>query len=430
MPAAGAIGVLTQYNTPTAPPHALSLSIQGRRRPHTHPSLPSSPSLNSLTPYASFVFFLTLAQYGEDRRHAAKKETAFHGFRLTLAKPIDQAAVRARIMEILKQEGAHSTLRIRMLSMTNYTYTTAPDAEVADSLIRVGASGIEEQATQLAAATEMWGSGHPWRIWFDGNRLDLMSHHAVSDGVRAVRLLNDVLGNLRRKGAINPQKLPCCALACSVSALARIMAFERPKGTLSSSFVPRTPAFGEVTFHESHYVKIPTALIKRCKETHGLGFAPALQGLILWALHRCKNTPEKLHCATTVGFKTDYWAFPIATKTTPSPQELGKVVAKLQRRNGMVCGFGCLLANASAGGMFDSMAEMYRSIDVLIGGGPLILDPSCGYETYSLFKFHHTVPVYIFYATLCDTIDVSIQSRVPLPDLEHAFNEALAFLKE
>ena len=52
------------------------------------------------------------------------------------------------------------------------------------------------------------------------------------------------------------------------------------------------------------------------------------------------------------------------------------------------------------------------------------------YDAYKLYKYNHTVPIYIFYATLCDTIDVSIQSRVPLPDLQQAFDEALAFLKK
>ena len=66
---------------------------------------------------------------------------------------------------------------------------------------------------------------------------------------------------------------------------------------------------------------------------------------------------------------------------------------------------------------------------MLIGGGPLILDPSCGYDTYSLFKFHHTVPVYIFYATLCDEVQISVQSRVPMPNLEKAFAEAIEHLK-
>ena len=39
------------------------------------------------------------------------------------------------------------------------------------------------------------------------------------------------------------------------------------------------------------------------------------------------------------------------------------------------------------------------------------------------------VPIYIFYATLCDVVEVSIQSRVPLPGLEQAFDEAVAHLK-
>ena len=65
---------------------------------------------------------------------------------------------------------------------------------------------------------------------------------------------------------------------------------------------------------------------------------------------------------------------------------------------------------------------------MLIGGGPLVLDPSCGYEDYRLYKYKHTVPVYIFYATLCDSIDISIQSRVPLDGLSKAFVAGMAHL--
>ena len=77
----------------------------------------------------------------------------------------------------------------------------------------------------------------------------------------------------------------------------------------------------------------------------------------------------------------------------------------------------------------DSLDRLSHA-DVLIGGGPLIMEPACGYESYHLFKFVHTVPVYIFYATLCDTVDVSVQSRVPLPGLDKAFAEAVKLLEQ
>ena len=67
---------------------------------------------------------------------------------------------------------------------------------------------------------------------------------------------------------------------------------------------------------------------------------------------------------------------------------------------------------------------------MLIGGGPLILDPSAGYERYFLYKFHHTVPIYIFYATICDEVVVSIQSRVPLPGFAAAFEEGVAIMRD
>ena len=125
-------------------------------------------------------------------------------------------------------------------------------------------------------------------------------------------------------------------------------------------------------------------------------------------------------------------AFPLVADHCETPQALAKRLTKSSKRNGHVSGLPCLLANAGTGGatgLAGSIADMYNKIDVLIGGGPLILDPDCGYSSYSLFKFKHTVPIYIFYATLCDSVDISIQSRVPLPGLEQAFDEAVAHLK-
>merc|ERR1719387_688985 len=95
----------------------------------------------------------------------------------------------------------------------------------------------------------------------------------------------------------------------------------------------------------------------------------------------------------------------------------------------MVSGFPCLLANASCGSA-GSLGQLYKSIDVLIGGGPLVLEPACGYDYYRLYKFHHTVPIYILYVTICDQIDISIHSRLPLPGLQAAFDKGLALLSE
>ena len=52
------------------------------------------------------------------------------------------------------------------------------------------------------------------------------------------------------------------------------------------------------------------------------------------------------------------------------------------KKNGMASGWACLLANSKkcTGGIFgDTFKKIYDSIDVLIGGGPLILDKSTGY---------------------------------------------------
>ena len=65
---------------------------------------------------------------------------------------------------------------------------------------------------------------------------------------------------------------------------------------------------------------------------------------------------------------------------------------------------------------------------MLIGGGPLIMDPACGYDYYRIYKFHHTVPIYILYVTICDAVDISIHSRCPLPGIEKAFEDGLAKL--
>ena len=96
-----------------------------------------------------------------------------------------------------------------------------------------------------------------------------------------------------------------------------------------------------------------------------------------------------------------------------SPHDLGKHVAKNMVKNGMASGWACLLANSKkctggifergsgaqlspisptphrllcasllrrcTGGIFgDTFKKIYDSIDVLIGGGPLILDKSTG----------------------------------------------------
>ena len=153
-----------------------------------------------------------------------------------------------------------------------------------------------------------------------------------------------------------------------------------------------------------------------------------------------------------------------------SPHDLGKHVAKNMVKNGMASGWACLLANSKkctggkssnegaalsslpslkilpsphisptphrllcasllrrcTGGIFgDTFKKIYDSIDVLIGGGPLILDKSTGYDAYKLYKYNHTVPIYIFYATVCDNIDVTVQSRVPLPGLKEAMAAAV-----
>jgi hypothetical protein len=293
---------------------------------------------------------------------------------------------------------------------------------------------VEDQVKSDALAVELWAKGLPLRIFAHGHTLDLMAHHAVFDGVRGIRLLNELLGNLQCKGTIRPKDLPCCLVACGISSLARIFALERPRGILSL----RTNG---TTHHESHYIRVPAALIKSMKQTHNIGFAASLQGLILWSLFR-SGAPSTLHVASTVGFKSDFWArlgsafnhygaFPIATRDCPFPQEVAKAVAKAQGRNGGVSGFPCLLANAGRGsGAAGSLAELYKAIDVLIGGGPLVLEPACGYDYYRLYKFHHTVPIYILYVTICDQIDISIHSRLPLPGLQAAFDEGLALLSK
>ena len=47
------------------------------------------------------------------------------------------------------------------------------------------------------------------------------------------------------------------------------------------------------------------------------------------------------------------------------------------------------------------------------------------YDAYKLYKYNHTVPIYIFYATVCDNIDVTVQSRVPLPGLKESMAAAV-----
>ncbi len=64
--------------------------------------------------------------------------------------------------------------------------------------------------------------------------------------------------------------------------------------------------------------------------------------------------------------------------------------------------------------------------------GPTHVHPLTGlashlfrYDAYKLYKYNHTVPIYIFYATVCDNIDVTVQSRVPLPGLKEAMAAAV-----
>ena len=304
--------------------------------------------------------------YGEDLRHAKKKAQAYNGVRLTLKEPIDSLAVRGRVVSMLKKEGAYSLLRSRVLSTTEYYFSDAPDEDVATAIIHHGASGVHEPTVWAAAAEELWAEGLPLRIYVTERGIDLMAHHAIFDGIRGIRLLNELLGNLGRKGAIRPHMLPSCVLACSARAFARVLAYERPRGTLS------TRSTANASYHASHYIRVPTELIKRVKETHGVGFAPALQGLILYSLFRC-GMPRELHVASTVGFKSDwlarlgsafnhYGAFPISARDDASPQAVAKQVAAKSRRTGMVAGFPCLLANGSLGGATSSISDLYNAI--------------------------------------------------------------------
>lgn len=186
-------------------------------------SLESSPVLSTMLsvgvgmPLACCALFLVVALllgpyskswgslrtfYGEDARHAEKKAEAYHGFRLLLKpeqSPVDVAALRARMMEIVQKEGSRGILRVRMLSTTKYTFSDAPAEEVVNTLLHVGVSGIDEPGKQLAVAEHMWVQGLPLRVYVDGNKLDLVAHHAVADGVRGVRILNQILGNFDKK---------------------------------------------------------------------------------------------------------------------------------------------------------------------------------------------------------------------------------------
>jgi len=372
--------------------------------------------------------------YGEDRRHAIKEHKAYNGVRLVLKEPVNVAAVKDRVLAMLKGEGPHSLLRAIFQSTTKYHFTDLSDKGVVEMLVHQCESGVQKPSQHTAVSADMWRKGLPLRIYVHGNTLDLMAHHAVFDGVRGIRLLNELFGNGTRKGAIRPQDLPCCLVACSMSSMTRVLRHERPCGTLGAK-----SAASQVGHHESQYLRVPAALVKGVKTTHGVGFAPSLQGFILWMLFRSGLDASTLHVASTVGFKSDwfarlgsafnhYGAFPMSIKDESTPQELSRAVAKKQRRNGMMSGFPCLLANASCGGMAGSMADLYKSIDVLIGGGPLVLDPACGYDSYQIFKFTHTVPIYILYVTICDHIDISFHSRVPLPRLQTAFAEGIKHL--
>ena len=84
-------------------------------------------------------------------------------------------------------------LRIRFASTKTYIFSTEKDSSVVDGLITLGPSGANEPVAQRAVADGMWAAGLPLRVYIDGKRLDLLAHHAVFDGVRGVRLLNEVL---------------------------------------------------------------------------------------------------------------------------------------------------------------------------------------------------------------------------------------------
>jgi hypothetical protein len=221
----------------------------------------------------------------------------------------------------------------------------------------------------------MWADGIPLRIWIDGPRLDILAHHAIFDGVRGVELINRMLGNEKREGAIRPHSLPSCAYACGPVSLARVLTCDRHSAGLEAV---------SADYHESHYLQVKTDVIKLTKKTHGLGFAVSLQGMLLWALLRC-GVAKSLSVACTVGFKSDRWArlgsmfnhygaFPFTAKGegAQTPQALAQHITTQSKRNGYCSGFACLLANAHCGG--DFFSKLYNSIGA---PGPCILKGVC-----------------------------------------------------
>ena len=396
----------------------------------------------------------TYVFYGEDRRHIEKGATAYHGFRLDLTKSVDLGAIKAKATAMAA--APQSDLRIRIVPPALFTYTPAADADVLDALLRTGDSGLDDPAKLAKQAEALWAEAMPIRVWVTGKRVDLLAHHAVFDGVRGVELLNELMGNADKAGTVARRKLPSCIVACGPATLVRVLTCDRQKGTLG--------ACRDGNHHESHYLHLPTAAVKRAKATHNLGFAAALQaraaelgaqlGAIFHAIRRAirrssltprvslrrwqglilhslldalgkSGSASTLHVACTVGFKTDRWAslgsgfnhygaFPYLASLMGSPHDLGKHVAKNMVKNGMASGWACLLANSKkctggkssnegaalsslhlsptphrllcasllrrcTGGIFgDTFKKIYDSIDVLIGGGPLILDKSTG----------------------------------------------------
>ena len=209
----------------------------------------------------------TYVFYGEDRRHIEKGATAYHGFRLDLTKSVDLGAIKAKATAMAA--APQSDLRIRIVPPALFTYTPAADADVLDALLRTGDSGLDDPAKLAKQAEALWAEAMPIRVWVTGKRVDLLAHHAVFDGVRGVELLNELMGNADKAGTVARRKLPSCIVACGPATLVRVLTCDRQKGTLG--------ACRDGNHHESHYLHLPTAAVKRAKATHNLGFAAALQ---------------------------------------------------------------------------------------------------------------------------------------------------------
>ena len=207
----------------------------------------------------------TYVFYGEDRRHIEKGATAYHGFRLDLTKSVDLGAIKAKATAMAA--APQSDLRIRIVPPALFTYTPAADADVLDALLRTGDSGLDDPAKLAKQAEALWAEAMPIRVWVTGKRVDLLAHHAVFDGVRGVELLNELMGNADKAGTVARRKLPSCIVACGPATLVRVLTCDRQKGTLG--------ACRDGNHHESHYLHLPTAAVKRAKATHNLGFAAA-----------------------------------------------------------------------------------------------------------------------------------------------------------